>query len=164
MIDLRACAIFLKGHRETHYAHPCGVAIANRDAILVQALSIELLLRDAIDQRANSGGLPELQTILARVVDMRAMLDTAVAAPVEASVGAQALSFKNALLEWWNKNHVSILDRSFNSGLLVGGLMLVAYCGLVPVATVAAAIHGKEFTEAIKALAEVMKRIGGSRD
>jgi len=36
--------------------------------------------------------------------------------------------------------------------------MLVTSCGLIPVATVAAEIHGKEFAEAMKAIAEVMKR------
>jgi hypothetical protein len=136
-------------------------AIANRNAILVQSMSIELLLRDAIESRSNTLSLPELEAILATVIDLRAMLVTETS---DANVGAKALSFKDALVNWWNTDHASILDRTFNAGLFVGGLMLVEQFGLVSAVTVAAAIHGKEFTEAIKAVAEVLKRIGGSRD
>jgi hypothetical protein len=135
--------------------------IANRNAILVQSMSIELLLRDAIESRSNTVSLPELEAILAAVIDLRAILVTETS---DANVGAQALSYKDALVNWWNKDRASILDRSFNAGLFVGGLMLVEQFGLVSAVTVAAAIHGKEFTEAIKAVADVLKRIGGSRD
>jgi len=137
------------------------VAIANRDAILVQAMSVELLLRGAIDRekaaRSNSGSLPELDAILEAVNELRAMLLTTTAATPE--IGAKALSFKDDLINWWNKDSASILDRGFNAGLFVGGLILCQHFGLVSAVTVAAALHGKEFTEAIKAVAEVLKNL-----
>ena len=49
------------------------LAIANRDAVLFQAVSIELLLRNAIDARPNSS-LLELQDILNKIQELRAML------------------------------------------------------------------------------------------
>jgi hypothetical protein len=135
--------------------------IANRDAILVQAMSVELLLRGAIDRekaaRSNSGSLPELDAILEAVNELRAMLLTTTAATPE--IGARALSFKDDLINWWNKDSASILDRGFNAGLFVGGLILCQHFGLVSAVTVAAALHGKEFTEAIKAVAEVLKNL-----
>jgi hypothetical protein len=136
-------------------------AIANRDAILVQAMSVELLLRGAIDRekaaRSNSGSLPELDAILEAVNELRAMLLTTTAATPE--IGAKALSFKDDLINWWNEDSASILDRGFNAGLFVGGLILCQHFGMVSAVTVAAALHGKEFTEAIKAVAEVLKNL-----
>jgi hypothetical protein len=139
------------------------VAIANRDAILVQARSIELLLRDAIDRekeaRSNTGSLPELQFILAAVIDMRAMLATTTS---EADVGAKALSFKVGVLDWWNKDHVSILDAGYKSGLFILLMGLIVYFGLIP-ATIAATLINKDVGEALKQLVKLLKG-GGSQD
>jgi hypothetical protein len=144
------------------------VAIANRDVILGKALSIEFLLRALIDQekeaRPNAGSLPELETILADVVDMRAMLLTTVAAPSDASVGAKALSFKGALVNLWNKEHVSILKLGFDATLFFLGLELIEHFGLLNATIMATVIRQKETPEALKHLAEIMKSIGGSRN
>jgi len=133
------------------------VAIANRDAILVQARSIELLLRDAIDRekeaRSNTGNLPELEFILATVIDMRTMLATAKS---EAGVGAKALSFKAGVLNWWEKDHVSILDAGYKSGLFILLMGLIVYFGLIP-ATIAATLINKDVGEALKQLVKLLK-------
>jgi hypothetical protein len=150
-------------------------AIANRDAILGKALSIEFLLRALIDRekeaRPNAGSLPELETILAVVVDMRAMLLPTVAAPSDASVGAKALSFEGALVNLWNKEHVSILKLGFDAlklgfdaTLFFLGLELIEHFGLLNATIMATVIRQKEIPEALKNLAEIMKSIGGSRN
>src|ERR1700756_3102205 len=80
------------------------VAIANRDAVLFQAVSIELLLRNAIDARPNSG-LPELQDILTKIQELRAMLATTTS---ELDVGAKALSLKECVLAWLAKDPCAV--------------------------------------------------------
>lgn len=138
--------------------------IANRDAVLVQASSIELLLSGAIDRareaRSNSGNVPELETILVAVRDLRVMLLETAAAPAEAGVGVQALSVKDGLAKWWAKDPVSILDRGYNMGLFLGGLILIGHFGLLPATIVASLIRGRDIAEAIKAAADLLKSIG----
>ncbi len=144
------------------------IAITNRDAVLGKALSIEFLVRALVDRekeaRPNAGSLPELETILADVVDLRAMLLATVAAPSDASVGAKALSFKGALVNLWNKEHVSILKLGFDASLFFLGLELIEHFGLVNATIMATVIRQKEIPEALKHLAEIMKSLGGSRD
>jgi hypothetical protein len=133
------------------------VAIANRNAILVQAMSIELLLRDAIDRekeaRRNTGSAPELEAILAKVHDLRAML---AAAPSEPDVGATALLFKKGVLDWWDKDHEAILTLGYKSGLFVLLMGLIVYFGLIP-ATIAATLLSKDVGEALKQLVKLLK-------
>ena len=108
------------------------VVIANRNAILGKAMSVEIQLRALIDQekdaRMNAGILPELEVALADVVDIRTML---LATASDASVGARALSFKDALVNLWTKEHVSILKLGFDSTLVFLGLELIQHFGLL---------------------------------
>jgi hypothetical protein len=91
------------------------LANANRDAVLFQAVSIELLLRNAIDARPNSS-LPELQDILNKIQELGAMLATTTS---ELDVGAKALSLNECVLAGLAKDHVSILDLGCKSSLFV---------------------------------------------
>jgi len=131
--------------------------IANRDAILVQAMSAELLLGDVIDRekeaRRNTGSAPELEAILAKVHDVRAML---AAAPSEPEVGATALLLKKCVLDWFDKDHVSILNLGYKSGLFVLLMGLIVYFGLIP-ATIAATLLSKDVGEALKQLVKLLK-------
>jgi hypothetical protein len=133
------------------------IAIANRNAILVQAMSVELLLRDAIDRemeaRRNTGSAPELEAIFAKVHDLRAMLATA---PSEPDVGATALLFKKGVLDWWDKDHEAILTLGYKSGLFVLLMGLIVYFGLIP-ATIAATLLSKDVGEALKQLVKLLK-------
>jgi hypothetical protein len=136
-------------------------AIANKSAILLQASSIELLLRGLIDReketRSNSGSLPELEALLTEVGNLRASLATATAAP---EVGALALSFKAGVLAWWAKDHVSIVDNCFKSSLFVLLMGLIVHFGLIP-ATIAATLLNKDVGEALKELAKLLKLLKG---
>jgi hypothetical protein len=141
---------------------PATVAIANRDAVLGKTMSVEIQLRALIDRekdaRMNVGILPELEAALADVVDMRTMLLDG----TDASIGASALSFKNALVNLWNKEHVSILKLGFDATLFFLGLELIQHFGLLNATIMATVIRQKEIPEALKHLAEIMKRLGSS--
>lgn len=136
------------------------VVIGNRDAILLQATSIELLLSATIErmkaERINSHSMPELDVLLGAVTDLKSML--VVASPSEEKVGAAALSIRDGLLNWWRQDHAQILDRSFTMGLFAGGLALVSHFGLLPAVTVASLIRGKDLVEAFKAAGELLER------
>ena len=72
------------------------VAIINKDAIVIQAMSIELLLREVIDRekeaRSNSGVLPEIEAVLAEVHDLRISVDHRPAAQcIEAVAGCRSV-------------------------------------------------------------------------
>jgi hypothetical protein len=139
------------------------VAIANKDAILVQAASIDLFVRDLIDRekaaRSNSGSLPELEALLAQVQDLRAKLITATS---ELDVGAVALLIKKGWLDWWDKDHISILSLGYKSGLFVLLMGLIEHFGLIP-ATIAATLLSKDVSEGLKQLAKLLQA-GGSGD
>lgn len=140
---------------------PGKVVLANRDAILLQTTSIELLLTATIErmraERSNSHSMSELDTLLAAVVDLKSML--ILPAPSEESVGAAALSLRNGLLNWWRQDHVQILDRGFTMGLFGAGLALVSHFGLLPAVTVASLIRGKDLVEAFKSAADLLGRV-----
>jgi hypothetical protein len=150
--NVRADAIVVKGP-----ASVGRMVIANRNAILVQAMSAELLLRDVIDRekeaRRNTGSAPELEAILAKVHDVRAML---AAAPSEPEIGATALLLKKCVLDWFDKDHVSILNLGYKSGLFVLLMGLIVYFGLIP-ATIAATLLSKDVGEALKQLVKLLK-------
>lgn len=141
-------------------------ASTNRDAILIQSASIHLLLKSAIERAratgSNSTDVPALEAILAALDDLHKLL-MATTAPAEIAVGARAISFRDGLVNWWDHDHVSILDRSFNMGLFAGGLMLCSHFGLVSAVTVATLIRGKEIGEALKEAAKILPR-RGSKD
>ncbi len=150
--DVRTDATVVKG--------PAAVGrtvIANRDAILVQTMSAELLLRDVIDReteaRRNTGSAPELELILSKIHDVRAML---AAAPSESDVGATALLLKKGVLDWWNKDSESILNLGYKSGLFVLLMGLIVYFGLIP-ATIAATLLSKDVGEGLKSLVKLLK-------
>jgi hypothetical protein len=66
---------------------------------------------------------------------------------------------KDGLANWWDRDHISILDRSFNMGLFAGGLALYANFDLIPLVAVATLIGGKEIGEAIRAAVALLKGI-----
>lgn len=138
-------------------------ASTNRDAILIQSASIQLLLKSAIERAratgSNSTDVPALEVLLAALDDLHELL-MATAAPAEIAVGARAISFKDGLANWWDRDRVSILDRSFNMGLFAGGLMLCSHFGLVSAVTVATLVRGKEIGEALKEAAKMLPRRG----
>ena len=132
--------------------------LANRDLILIQSTSIQFLLEGAIARAkregSNSTDIPALQNILAAVVDLHQMV--MVTMVPEAIVGAKAISVKDKLIDWWDSDHASILDRGFNMGLFAAGLGLCALAGVVPAVVVATLIRGKEIGEALKEVAKIL--------
>jgi hypothetical protein len=133
------------------------VAIINKDAIVIQAMSIELLLREVIDRekeaRSNSGVLPEIEAVLAEVHDLRATLVTTTS---EVVAGTKALSFKAGVLKWWDKDHESILSLGYKSSLFILLMGLIVYFGLIP-ATIAATLLNKDVGDALKQLVKLLQ-------
>jgi hypothetical protein len=139
------------------------VVIANRDSVIVQARTIELLLSGAIERaketRSNSESLPDLEAIHGAAIDLLQSLLSSTTL-TEGNAGTNALSFKDGLVRWWSKDHASILDRSYNAGLFTAGLLLCATFGLIPAVTIATLIKGKEMKEVLESCVEVLKRLG----
>jgi hypothetical protein len=127
--------------------------VTNRDLIVIQTASVELLLTEALERlkqsRPNSGGIPELERLLSATSELRNLLSGM--PPADAIVGAKALSIRDGLVSWWTHEQVSSVDRSFNMGLFAGGLVLCAQFGLVPAVTVARLIRGRSLADALGA-------------
>ena len=66
--------------------------------------------------RSRHSGLPELQDILTKIQELRAMLATTTS---ELDVGAKALSLKECVLAWLAKDPCAVLDVGYKSSLLV---------------------------------------------
>jgi hypothetical protein len=132
---------------------------ANRDAILIKSTTVRLLLTAAIDraraERSNSAGIPELEAILAAVDDLHEMVSTA-SVPTEVA-RAKVTTFKQGLLNWWDRDHVEIIGNSFNAGLFTALMELTAQVGLVQAVTIATLLKGKDIVEALTALAKILR-------
>jgi hypothetical protein len=134
-------------------------SLANRDSITIQAASVEVLLRDAIDRlkevRPNSDRIAELESLRSVIAEFRQLLSGM--PPADAIAGAKALCIRDGLVNWWNHEQLSITDRDFDMGLFAGALALCAQAGLIPPAKVASLIRGKHLrhalSEAVKSLA-----------
>ena len=66
------------------------------------------------------------------------------------------------MLNWWDKDHVSILGIAYKSGLFILLMGLIVHFGLIP-ATIAATLINKDVGEALKQLVKLLKG-GGSQD
>jgi hypothetical protein len=139
--------------------------IANKAAIYFQAVQLELQIQDRLDrareERSNSESLEELGALKHSVAALRtAISEEGLGQDDEAEIGARALSIKDGLLNWWTKDHVTILDRALNMSLFAGGLGLCAAFGIIPAITVGVIIRGKEITDALKAGVDLLKSVG----
>lgn len=137
------------------------VTIANRDTIVIHAMSIEPLLRDAIDrlkkEGSNSESVPELENILGSVRVLHQMLLVSTAAPAEANVGAQALSIKAGVAAWWANDHTAILSLGYKTGLFMLLVGLIVHFGLIP-STIAATLINKDVGDALKQLGKLLSK------
>jgi hypothetical protein len=105
--------------------------------------------------------LRKLETLKRSVTALRtAIAEEGTGQNDEAEIGAKALSIKDCLLNWWNKDHVTILDRAYNMSLFAGGLGLCCAFGILPAITAGVIIRGKEITDALKADVELLKLAG----
>jgi hypothetical protein len=68
----------------------------------------------------------------------------------------------DGVLNWWDKDHVSILGIAYKSGLFILLMGLIVHFGLIP-ATIAATLINKDVGEALKQLVKLLKG-GGSQD
>jgi hypothetical protein len=141
------------------------VVIANKAAIYFQALQLELQIEGRIviarEERSNSESVEELEALKQSVAALRtAISEEATGQDDEAGIGAKALSIKDGLLNWWTKDHVTILDRAYNMSLFAGGLGLCCASGILPAITVGVIIRGKEITDALKAGVDLLKSVG----
>jgi hypothetical protein len=123
---------------------------SNRDAILIQSTSIQLLLTNAIEgakaERANSASVPELEQILSAVEVLHHLI--LVTAPPEA-IGEKAISFRQCVANWWTRDYASILDRSFDMGLFTAAVGICVLAGVVPAAIAAVIVRPTETVDVL---------------
>ncbi|WP_407193225.1 hypothetical protein [Bradyrhizobium sp. STM 3566] len=137
-------------------------ASANREVILLQSTSIQLLLTSAIErakvERTNSTSVPELEAILLAAQELhRSLLQTESPADV---IGEKAITFKRGVANWYTRDHVSILNRTFDRGMFVAAIGLCVWAGVIPSAIAAFIVHPKESVELVKELNKLFGKHG----
>jgi hypothetical protein len=132
--------------------------LANRDSILIQSLSVQLLLKDAIDrakaERLNSASVSELEEILSANEALHRMLLTTTSLD---AVGETALSLRAGLVKWLSRDPASILDRGYDFGLFTAVVGICVLAGVIPSAIAAVLVRPKETVEILK---EINKFLG----